>query len=409
MKNVTFLGVEGSGKTVLTLALVNAFRAHAAEGWYLRPDSREAFRFLSQMPQTVDASNLPHQTTSLKHLAWSVQLNGKTQRNLDVLDYPGEIYRLAFLQAKDDPNPATFEQRVAANKEDIDAMFSHLANSEQVFVLFNLADAKDVAKNGMNLDAVWVTNACLDYLHRLPHHPSITLLLTQIDRYADLAEYELDPEVFVEHHMPLVHHNFPDLDVVAVSVFNPTQKTFGLDGILLRCLYECESVEPVIRELKDLSSRANELLKRDFRRNSHDWIGELERDINQCVALSARLPWFVPRDQLLSNGLRVDSSVNAEVLSLIQILKGINWEQDLPVLEASIRVAHRAISDFMPKTKEGAQVREGALGELSKCFSECTKAQTRHDKFEQALVGVIWLLAACAVVEIVVIFTRMAL
>ena len=409
MKNVTFLGVEGSGKTVLTLALVNAFRAHAGEGWYLRPDSREAFRFLSQMPQTVDASSLPHQTTSLKHLAWSVQLNGKTQRNLDVLDYPGEIYRLAFLQAKDDPNPATFEQRVAANKEDIDAMFSHLASSEQVFVLFNLADAKDVAKNGMNLDAVWVTNACLDYLHRLPHHPLITLLLTQIDRYTDLTEYELDPEVFVAHHMPLVHHNFPNLDVVAVSVFNPAQKTFGLDGILLRCLYECESVEPVIRELKNLSSRVDGLLKRDFRRNSHDWIGELERDIKQCVVLSARLPWFVSRDQLLTNGLRVDPSSNAEVLSLVRMLKGIRWEQGLSALEMSIRAVHRFVSDFAPKTEEGEQVREGALAELSKCFSECAKAQTRRSQFEKILAGFIWLLAACAVVEVVIIFARMTL
>lgn len=259
MKNVTFLGVEGSGKTVLTTALVNVFKEYEKDGWYLRPDSRESFRFLEQAPKSLDSSTLPHQTTALKRLAWSVQLDRQTIRTFDVLDYPGEIYRLAFLEAKDDPDPATFSQRVASNKDDIDAVLTHLMESDQVFVLFNLADAEDLSENGANLDAVWVTNACLDYLHRLPNRPTITLLLTQIDRYVDLSKYELSPDVYVAHHLPLIHRNFPNLDVLAVSAIGPASAMFGIDSIILRCLFECEAVQKIVTSLKECSKQAYEI------------------------------------------------------------------------------------------------------------------------------------------------------
>lgn len=250
MGNVTFLGVEGSGKTVLTMALVNAFKAHEAEGWYLRPETRGAFRFLSQVPENVSGNSLPHQTTSLRQLQWSVVYQDEVQRTLDILDYPGEVYRLAFLDAKDDPDPDGFRERVVANKEEINALLSHLIDSNQVFVLFNLADAEDVAGNGANLDAVWVTNACLDYLHRLPSHPQITLLLTQIDRYIDFETQELSPKVFVEHHLPLIAHNFPKLDVCAVSAIGKAETAFGVSEILLRCLTDTPTVSVLLSNLQ---------------------------------------------------------------------------------------------------------------------------------------------------------------
>ena len=46
MSKTVFLGVEGSGKTTLTMALARAFESHKNEGWYLKPLSRDSFRFL---------------------------------------------------------------------------------------------------------------------------------------------------------------------------------------------------------------------------------------------------------------------------------------------------------------------------------------------------------------------------
>ena len=50
MGKVVFLGVEGSGKTTLAMALTKAFARHADEGWYLRPEGRGAYNFATIAP-----------------------------------------------------------------------------------------------------------------------------------------------------------------------------------------------------------------------------------------------------------------------------------------------------------------------------------------------------------------------
>ena len=68
MSKTVFLGVEGSGKTSLTVALAQAFENHKKEGWYLKPLSRDSFRFLKTLPDTRDG-NFPSQTADLRELA----------------------------------------------------------------------------------------------------------------------------------------------------------------------------------------------------------------------------------------------------------------------------------------------------------------------------------------------------
>ena len=236
MGNITFLGVEGSGKTVLTMALVNAFKKYERQGYFLRPETRGAFRFTAQVPDPITPDNLPHQTVSLKQLAWSVVRDGEVIRPMDVLDYPGELYRLAFLDAEDDPDPEGFKARVNAHHDEITAMLQHLFDSDRVFVLFNFDDAIDLDKNAANLDAVWVTNACLDFLGRLPHHPKVTLLLTQVDRYCDLSLYTINIPLYLNRYLPLIKRNFPDLDIELVSVFGPNNNMVGVDEVIRRCM-----------------------------------------------------------------------------------------------------------------------------------------------------------------------------
>lgn len=161
---------------MLTMALLKRFKEHEAEGWFLRPESNAAFRFLNQLPDELNVGNLPHQTVGVRHLALSAVKDGVSQRTFDMLDYPGEVFRLAFCEEREAPDPEEFRNRVEANREEIDALLGHLMNAEQIFVLFNLDDSRDLTTNVRNSDAVWITNAYLDYLRRLPHHPSVTLL-----------------------------------------------------------------------------------------------------------------------------------------------------------------------------------------------------------------------------------------
>lgn len=325
MGNVAFLGVEGAGKTVLTMALLRCFKAHEGEGWFLRPENNGAFRFLNQLPDELGAGNLPHQTVALRHLALNVLKEREPQRTFDILDYPGEVFRLAFLDAKDDPDPESFRERVEAHRDDIDALLGHLVDSDQVFVLFNLDDGRDLAANVRNSDAVWITNACLDYLHRLPNRPAVTLLLTQIDRYVDLATHDFNPGAYVAHHLPLIAHNFPDLDILAVSALGPATATHGLDGILLRCLYDTPFVQRTLTALRSATATINQAFVDLPRRRDQALCDALIAAIDRYNAAYANLDttWFIPHESLFSGGRLLSPEAVSDLVSLFPLLQEV--------------------------------------------------------------------------------------
>jgi len=229
MSKIVFLGVEGSGKTTLTMALAKAFGRHRSEGWYLKPLSRDSFRFLKMLPENLNEGTFPHQTADLRELSWQVEHKDKPITDISILDYPGEIYRLAFLDEKDERDPDSFRQKVAANRHEIDALLNAVKDAERVFVLFNLNDAVDLAGNPRNLDAVWVTNACLHLLKKLNPKPDIQLLLTQADKYRaagkDLSNFSLDE-------IDLVGHDHKDVPWRFVSVLDAPESEYGVDGVV---------------------------------------------------------------------------------------------------------------------------------------------------------------------------------
>ena len=226
MSKTVFLGVEGAGKTSLTVALARAFESHKESGWYLKPLNRDSFRFLKALPDSLDG-NFPSQTADLRELRWQAEYQGNDLGEIAILDYPGEIYRLAFLDAKDERDPESFRQKVAANKSEIDALLRAIKDANDVFVLFNLSDGMDLRENPRNLDAVWVTNECLKLLKRLESKPRIRLLFTQVDRYRDAG---LDLAAFSPKSIELVGHDHPDIPFV--SVIDPPGSEYGIDGIV---------------------------------------------------------------------------------------------------------------------------------------------------------------------------------
>lgn len=228
MSKTVFLGVEGSGKTSLTVALAQAFENHKKEGWYLKPLSRDSFRFLKTLPDILDG-NFPSQTADLRELRWQAEYEGKDLGEIAILDYPGEIYRLAFLDAKDERDPEAFQQKVASNKPEIDALLGAIKEAEDVFVLFNLVDGLDLRNNPRNLDAVWVTNECLKLLKRLESKPRIRLLFTQVDRYRDAG---LDLAAFSPKSIDLIGHDHSDIPWSLVSVIDPPESEYGVNSVM---------------------------------------------------------------------------------------------------------------------------------------------------------------------------------
>ena len=231
MGNVVFLGVEGSGKTTLAMALAKAFARHADEGWYLRPGGRGAYNFATVAPDDFAVDGFPAQTSAAREMTWTISRDGADVGGIRILDYPGEIYRLAFLKAEDEVDPDAFRARAEANAEELDVLNRAIEEAESLYVLFNLQDALDLRGDDSNRSAVWVTNECLKRLKSLPSKPRVTLVFTQVDRYQTEDDFL---HSFTPAELDLIGHDHPDVDWMMVSVLVPPDSEFGIDAFVRR-------------------------------------------------------------------------------------------------------------------------------------------------------------------------------
>ena len=299
MSKTVFLGVEGSGKTSLTVALAQAFENHKEEGWYLKPLSRDSFRFLKTLPDMLDG-NFPSQTADLRELRWQAEYEGNDLGEIAILDYPGEIYRLAFLDANDERDPEAFRQKVAANRPEINALLHAIKEANDVFVLFNLSDGMDLRGNPRNLDAVWVTNECLKLLKRLESKPRIRLIFTQADRYRDAG---LDLATFSPKSIDLIGHDHSDVPWSLVSVIDPSESEYGIDGIVQ--LLITEPLQKLFASWQPADLNNIDVAKL-VGHDKSDWnkvrvnqgrFGSIETTVNTTNAAIANQHWMVAKKQ----------------------------------------------------------------------------------------------------------------
>jgi len=231
MGNVVFLGVEGSGKTTLAMALARAFARRAGEGWYLRPSDRGAYTFATLAPEDFALDGFPGQTSSVREMTWKIERDGAEAGGISILDYPGEIYRLAFLSPEGESDPDAFRARVAANADELAALKGAIEAASDLYVLFNLQDALNLRGDDSNRSAVWVTNECLTRLKALPSKPHVTLVFTQVDRYQTEDDFL---HSFTPAELDLIGHDHPDVDWMMVSVMVPPDSEFGIDAFVRR-------------------------------------------------------------------------------------------------------------------------------------------------------------------------------
>lgn len=232
MGNIVFLGVEGSGKTSLTTAIVRYFQDHEEWGWSLRPENKEAFAFATRMTKRFAEGEMPAQTARSRRLEWSLCYNDEPQRTVNVLDYPGEIYRLAFLDPDDEPNPAALKAKQQAHASEIAELLGFLRNAEEIRVLFNIDDSKNLATSDENMDAVWVTIQSLRILSALEQKPKLTLLVTQADRLEAEGEDVSDGEAILKKHVPLICQRFKHIEKRLVSSLCPEDARYGLYSLV---------------------------------------------------------------------------------------------------------------------------------------------------------------------------------
>ncbi|MEG1553371.1 MAG: hypothetical protein RR417_07455, partial [Kiritimatiellia bacterium] len=185
----------------------------------------------------------------------------------------------------------------------------------------NLSDAQDLATNAANLDAVWSTNVCLNYLHRLPQKPKVTLLLTQIDRYCSREMGIFNAKEYVAQALPLIHTNFPSLDVLAVAAVGPADATFGIKNIILRCLAETNLGKAAFENIAELKA-SKELIDLGWEQLLVENVNDVSERLLQALGIQrdkqSAIPWFYSREALIAANVLLTNEAIKECRQIIE-------------------------------------------------------------------------------------------
>lgn len=300
---ILFLGVEGSGKTVLNMALAKVFASHPEAGYRLKPENRAAFRFLDQLPSSLYATPLPPEHPDrFAPVTWSVCRDQLPLATLDFPECPGDLFRLAFQNPGDDPDPAGFAARAAARADDIGLLLDRIAAAARVFVLFDPSRMRETEKDPGRLDAVWETNACLRHLLSRPYPPQITLLLTHADRDPAAGN---DFSAILRDRLPLLADNYPDLPGIAVSSVKPDDPDYGLQPFLFRLLSGSEPLSGLLAEAGGIWGGL-------VSEGAVPTAEALREAADRLDALRAQAPWFARG----AHALALDPGLSAELRRL---------------------------------------------------------------------------------------------
>lgn len=243
MSKILFLGHEGSGKTVLMTMLSRYFETAGDGRWGLDPQTEAAFAFMEQAPAKIAAGRWPQQTTVDKIITyrWELQYAGECYTTLEMLEYPGEVFRHLFDEAA--PNKTRYQEECAILSSAI-----HEANS--IFLLINLDDLNDTSENRKNVQTIWQLCQAVKYLSSLSTRPQITLVLTQIDRYCDDPESVNPTNLLLSKNSLFLKRGFQNYNIIAISAVGKTIKDehgqdipdiknthpYGLSRLIYNCL-----------------------------------------------------------------------------------------------------------------------------------------------------------------------------
>jgi formylglycine-generating enzyme required for sulfatase activity len=217
MSKVAIVGVEGSGKTVLMAALAEQYGTISPDRPYLMPENQAAFSFMTHIPHLMRKEHRWPQATgvdSLRYLKWSLRLGSDVLKDVEMLDYPGELYRLAFGEHS--------EAELAAHRKEVHEFLDHIVTSDMLVILLNLKDVMDLGRNHRNAETVWITRGILDYARKIPGIKDVLLVFTQADRYMDQLQAEGGPKGVLARHIPMLTVLHPKLECLAVTAVNTT-------------------------------------------------------------------------------------------------------------------------------------------------------------------------------------------
>lgn len=216
MGKVAIVGVEGSGKTVLMAGLCECFKqVPGSDEPYLMPENQAAFKFMETVPYMLRVKRQWPSATSIDNLRamrWTYRCGDEVLETVELLDYPGELYRLAFGDAEE-----VRKDELESKRDEVKKFLDHLIDADTLLVLLNLSDVINLGENHKNLETVWITRGILSYAKRLSNIKHTVLVFTQADRYAAELQAAGGPDALYAQKLPMLKTLFPEQLVIAIA------------------------------------------------------------------------------------------------------------------------------------------------------------------------------------------------
>ena len=227
MKKVAIVGVEGSGKTVMLAGLADLYSRPDDKGYVLVPNDFRTSSYVSELMERLRSGAWPAATADdvFQGLEWTLlRMSDSGGRPTDIcelscLDFPGEVYRRAFVET--DGRHSDEMQR------QIESLWNYVERADSLIVLVNLGDVITYGLTDPRIrEAIWVTSGILkEALKERPGRvlPKAAIVLSQADIYEATIRNCGGAKGALEKYLPNVFYSYGWLDIFAAYTIDKTR------------------------------------------------------------------------------------------------------------------------------------------------------------------------------------------
>lgn len=207
---IAIIGLEGSGKTVLTVTLAKRLSTIDARGVFLNPQGVKTLKYVENVWQTLQSGEWPPSTPpgELFELRWKLQLVGESECDVRLIDAAGQDLRLLFGDEQIDA--------VDSLPAHLQALADYCRSADIVLFLVNLKDYVGQGNPEQRTANEAAIKSAMDYLDGSARRKRVCLILTQTDLYEELARERGGWLELVAHAIPYIFSAHVQVQHVAV-------------------------------------------------------------------------------------------------------------------------------------------------------------------------------------------------
>ena len=198
LPQIAIIGMEGSGKTVLTTVLAKRLSTMADQGMFLNPKSSKTIKYVEGVWKELQDGKWPPSTPpgELFDLEWLFHVDNKHECPVRLVDAAGQDMRMLFAddRYKDQSLPAQLQQLV-----------DYCHNSNILIILINLKDFIGESDDMRRVENQAALKSALDLLASKDDSKRVAFVFSQCDQYEATIEQHGSLENLLRTEMPYIY------------------------------------------------------------------------------------------------------------------------------------------------------------------------------------------------------------